>query len=255
MAYRPPHRRSPAPGPSQAEGIAPPAAPKPNPYAQAWSRGQSPLPPLASPSPPPNSSRPSFRHPAPSAASSTQGNRPAPSDFAGGGSASFPSVRRPATDTFGVGGGGGSRAMDRTGRGGYGGGGGYGGDGRTGPGSSARGGGAGIGRAGMRLAAPRKNTPKPDDMELLASVSRSGGDDADGDALKEYSTQERFRAYIDGRVSCLQRCCLLALTADTAISQRARRARRTGNPGHDSAPVPQTPGGRRRKPPPRRVRH
>lgn len=37
-------------------------------------------------------------------------------------------------------------------------------------------------------------------MELLASVSRSGGDGAEGDALKDYATQERFRRYIDEKI-------------------------------------------------------
>jgi len=37
-------------------------------------------------------------------------------------------------------------------------------------------------------------------MELIASVSRSGGDGAEGDALKDFGTQMRFRAYIDDKV-------------------------------------------------------
>jgi hypothetical protein len=55
----------------------------------------------------------------------------------------------------------------------------------------------------------RKLTPAPDEMEMLASVSRSGGDEA-GDRLKDHGTQERFRAYIDGKVVRL----LKELTAD-----------------------------------------
>lgn len=74
------------------------------------------------------------------------------------------------------------------------------------PGSGGKGGGGGdIGRGGMRMAAPRRATPKPDEMEMLASVSRSGGGaDEGGDALKDLGTQERFRAYIDGKVGRLR---------------------------------------------------
>lgn len=45
----------------------------------------------------------------------------------------------------------------------------------------------------------RTFTPVPDEMELLASVSRSGGTE-EGDALKNYDTQERLRGYIDEKV-------------------------------------------------------
>ncbi|WVQ78895.1 hypothetical protein IAT38_000986 [Cryptococcus sp. DSM 104549] len=38
------------------------------------------------------------------------------------------------------------------------------------------------------------------EMEMMQSVSRSGGDGAEGDALKSWETQERYRAYIDQRV-------------------------------------------------------
>lgn len=46
----------------------------------------------------------------------------------------------------------------------------------------------------------RTFTPIPNEMELLASVSRSGGTE-EGDALKNYDTQERLRGYIDEKVS------------------------------------------------------
>lgn len=45
----------------------------------------------------------------------------------------------------------------------------------------------------------RTFTPIPNEMELLASVSRSGGTE-EGDALKCYDTQERLRGYIDEKV-------------------------------------------------------
>ncbi|TXT12580.1 uncharacterized protein COLE_02990 [Cutaneotrichosporon oleaginosum] len=53
---------------------------------------------------------------------------------------------------------------------------------------------------GMRADGLRRarDTPPPDEMELLASVSRSGGN-ADGDRLKDPETQARFRAYIEDK--------------------------------------------------------
>ncbi|ORX35285.1 hypothetical protein BD324DRAFT_652422 [Kockovaella imperatae] len=39
------------------------------------------------------------------------------------------------------------------------------------------------------------------EMEMMQSVSRSGGDGAEGDALKDWTTQERYRAYIDERIA------------------------------------------------------
>jgi hypothetical protein len=42
-------------------------------------------------------------------------------------------------------------------------------------------------------------------MEMLASVARSGGDGSEGDALKDFATQERFRAYIDEKVCTVRR--------------------------------------------------
>ncbi|WVF66011.1 hypothetical protein IAT40_000749 [Kwoniella sp. CBS 6097] len=39
------------------------------------------------------------------------------------------------------------------------------------------------------------------EMEMMQSVSRSGGDGAEGDALKDWSTQERYREYIDERIA------------------------------------------------------
>ncbi|WWD16389.1 hypothetical protein CI109_100815 [Kwoniella shandongensis] len=41
---------------------------------------------------------------------------------------------------------------------------------------------------------------KVGEMELMQSVSRSGGDGAEGDALKDWNTQERYRQYIDERI-------------------------------------------------------
>ncbi|KAK8861688.1 hypothetical protein IAR55_002511 [Kwoniella newhampshirensis] len=41
---------------------------------------------------------------------------------------------------------------------------------------------------------------KVGEMELMQSVSRSGGDGANGDALKDWGTQERYRQYIDERI-------------------------------------------------------
>ncbi|TYJ55569.1 hypothetical protein B9479_003719 [Cryptococcus floricola] len=38
------------------------------------------------------------------------------------------------------------------------------------------------------------------EMEMVQSVSRSGGDGAQGDALKDWGTQDRYRAYISTRV-------------------------------------------------------
>lgn len=72
---------------------------------------------------------------------------------------------------------------------------------------AARGGGPAI-QAPRDLRRTERNfntSPAPSDMELLASVSRSGGgNEAGGDALKDFDTQERFRRYIDERVSdCL----------------------------------------------------
>ncbi|WVQ93644.1 hypothetical protein IAU59_000720 [Kwoniella sp. CBS 9459] len=39
------------------------------------------------------------------------------------------------------------------------------------------------------------------DMEMLQSVSRSGGDGAEGDALKDWTTQKQYREYIDERIA------------------------------------------------------
>lgn len=52
---------------------------------------------------------------------------------------------------------------------------------------------------------PRKeeNWTKPDkerEMEMMQSISRSGGDGAEGDALKNWETQETYRQYIAERV-------------------------------------------------------
>lgn len=52
----------------------------------------------------------------------------------------------------------------------------------------------------------RTFTPIPNEMELLASVSRSGGTE-EGDALKCYDTQERLRGYIDEKVCVDHREC------------------------------------------------
>lgn len=55
----------------------------------------------------------------------------------------------------------------------------------------------GIRAEGLRM---RKSTPQPDEMEMLASVSRSGGDEA-GDRLKDHGVQARFRVYIQERIA------------------------------------------------------
>lgn len=57
----------------------------------------------------------------------------------------------------------------------------------------------------------RTFTPIPNEMELLASVSRSGGTE-EGDALKCYDTQERLRGYIDEKVCDGGPCCAATLT-------------------------------------------
>ncbi|KAE8540634.1 hypothetical protein D1P53_002998 [Cryptococcus gattii VGV] len=41
---------------------------------------------------------------------------------------------------------------------------------------------------------------KEREMEMMQSISRSGGDGAEGDALKNWKTQETYRQYIAGRV-------------------------------------------------------
>lgn len=58
---------------------------------------------------------------------------------------------------------------------------------------------------GMKPMRPREeeNWTEPDkgrEMEMMQSISRSGGDGAEGDALKNWETQETYRQYIAERV-------------------------------------------------------
>ncbi|WWC88053.1 uncharacterized protein L201_002956 [Kwoniella dendrophila CBS 6074] len=56
----------------------------------------------------------------------------------------------------------------------------------------------------MRKDLSRFGTPKPEDedfdFELIQSVSRSGGDGAEGDALKDWEIQNKYRAFIEKKV-------------------------------------------------------
>ncbi|RXK39650.1 hypothetical protein M231_03004 [Tremella mesenterica] len=47
---------------------------------------------------------------------------------------------------------------------------------------------------------PRAASTEQDMLGNIQSVSRSGGDGAEGDALKDWKTQERYRRYIDQRI-------------------------------------------------------